>query len=340
MAALRIFVLAVVVAGAFAAPVMDFTDFAVWKNTHSKTYASAAEEAHRQKVYHANLVTINEHNAQGHSFTLAMNHFGDLEFHEFKAMFLGLDASLKQTGSSFIPAQNVALPDEVDWRTKGAVTEVKNQGQCGSCYAFSTTGSLEGQTAIKTGKLVSLSEQQIVDCSASAGNTGCGGGLMDQAFEYIKANGGLDTEASYAYTATNGTCRAKDGVVGAKVSGHVDIASGNETDLLNALATVGPISIAIDASQPTFQFYSTGVYDEAACSSTNLDHGVLAVGYGTLTAPPTILSRTRGVLPGARLDTFSCPATRTINAEWRLLPHTLLFELWQLNKSIVKCNQI
>jgi len=175
---------------------------------------------------------------------------------------------------------NVQIPTSVDWRTKGYVTGIKDQGQCGSCWAFSATGSLEGQYFKKSGKLVPMSEQQLVDCSTDQGNEGCNGGLMDQAFDYIKIKG-IETEDCYPYTASDDDCTYNKSCVVTKVTGYTDIQSGSEDDLASAIATVGPISVAIDASQDSFQLYKSGIYDEPDCSSTELDHGVLAVGYGT-----------------------------------------------------------
>ncbi|GFQ84136.1 cathepsin L [Trichonephila clavata] len=215
--------------------------------------------------------------------TKGLNEYSDLEHNEFVRIFNGYrrQANSKSNASSWVPLSNVQIPDKVDWRDKGLVTPVKNQEQCGSCWAFSTTGSLEGQHMKKTGDLVSLSEQNLVDCSGPEGNAGCEGGLMDQAFEYIKKNKGIDTEASYPYTAEDGSCHFKKSDVGATVTGYVDIPTGDEEALKQAVATVGPISVAIDASHDSFQSYQDGIYDEPECSSEELDHGVLAVGYGT-----------------------------------------------------------
>jgi len=263
----------------------DELQWKAWKSFHGKSYATESEEAMRKAIWRDNLKKITEHNSQGHSYMLAMNHFGDLTQNEFSFFYLGMPSySLNQTkrsGSTYMEPSHVSLPTEVDWRKEGYVTGVKNQGQCGSCWAFSTTGSLEGQHFKKTGQLVSLSEQNLVDCSTSYGNHGCRGGLMDNAFRYIKANGGIDTEASYPYEAKNGKCRYNSSNTGATETGYVDIPKGDEEALQSAAATVGPISVAIDARHMSFQFYYSGVYNEQSCSSTKLDHAVLVVGYGT-----------------------------------------------------------
>lgn len=240
-------------------------------------------------VWQANKKFIDEHNAKADQFgyTLEMNEYGDLEPAEFSKIYNGYRMNrTKRSVDTFKANPLKALPDTVDWRTKGVVTGVKNQGQCGSCWAFSATGSLEGQHALKTGNLVSLSEQNLVDCSGPEGNEGCNGGLMDQAFEYIKRNDGIDTESSYPYVAHDESCRYNPANKGATDNGYVDIAHDDENALQEASATIGPISVAIDASHMSFQFYKRGVYNEPSCSQTQLDHGVLVVGYGTYNGTP------------------------------------------------------
>uniref|UniRef100_T1J339 Cathepsin L n=1 Tax=Strigamia maritima TaxID=126957 RepID=T1J339_STRMM len=261
-------------------------EWTAFKELYNKTYSNI-EEDFRHKIFMENKLKVIEHNNRYNlgikSYALAINEFSDLLPHEFSSVMLGLSKPNKnanmENSSSYLSPSNVVLPKSVDWRKKGYVTPVKNQGQCGSCWAFSTTGSLEGQHFRKTGALVSLSEQNLVDCSYL--NHGCNGGIMDYAFQYIKKNGGIDTEDSYKYEMQVGPCRFKKSSVGATVTGFVDVTTGDENALAEAVATVGPVSVAIDASDPDFQHYSRGVYYKPDCSSTNLDHGVLVVGFGT-----------------------------------------------------------
>jgi len=237
----------------------------------------------RYTVFKQNVDKIYLANKQNHTYTLGMNAMGDMTHAEFKATKLGynrVDRSVLRSKNTAGPHQHVKAPATVDWRKKNAVTPVKDQGQCGSCWAFSTTGSVEGAFAIATGQLLSLSEQQLVDCSGAQGNQGCNGGLMDNAFQYIIANGGIESEADYPYTAMDGTCVADATKNVATITSYVDVTSGDETALATAVA-IGPVSIAIEADQACFQFYSGGVLSDPSCG-TALDHGVLAVGYNTL----------------------------------------------------------
>jgi len=265
----------------------QWTDFKV---QHEKVYGDTVEELKRKEIFRKNLKTIDRHNylhAKGlKTYSLGVNEYADMEAQEIVKVMNGYrpqnHSRVRDRITYLSPLVKVQIPDEVDWRKEGYVTDVKNQGQCGSCWSFSTTGSLEGQHFRKTGKLVSLSEQNLVDCSEAWGNNGCNGGLMDNAFQYIKDNDGIDTELSYPYKAKDGTCHYKAKYEGATDVGFVDVPHGDEDKLKEACAGNGPISIAIDASHQSFQLYRSGVYVEPECSSEQLDHGVLIVGYGTM----------------------------------------------------------
>ena len=234
---------------------------------------------YRLGVFADNVATIEAHNAGDSSFKLGMNQFTGMTNAEYRKTMLSEVAP--EVPSTMTHASVNPAAASADWRQQGAVTDVKDQGQCGSCWAFSTTGSLEGAWEIAGNTLTALSEQELLDCSGSYGNYGCQGGLMDNAFKYIINAGGLSTEASYPYQTRQGTCQSSSATQGATMTAFTDIAQGSESDLQNAVGTVGPVSIAIDASHSSFQMYHSGVYNEPACSSTQLDHGVLAVGYGT-----------------------------------------------------------
>jgi cathepsin L len=226
------------------------------------------------------------HNAAGHSFTMALNAFADLTQAEFAATHLGLNPDLggslrpRALGAEVAPfryANVSSVPSSVDWRAKGVVTPVKNQQMCGSCWAFSTTGAIEGINAIRTGKLISLSEQELVSCDTSK-DMGCGGGLMDYAYDFVVKNGGIDSEDDYWYWSVGLPCqtrKAKDRHV-VTIDGHEDVPV-NDAAALKKAATGQPISVAICAPS-SLQFYSKGVVSDASCCS-QLNHGVLLVGY-------------------------------------------------------------
>jgi len=245
---------------------------------HGKTYSSPEEQAMRSAIFNANVAKINAHNLKGESWTMAINEFADLTAQEFAIGRIGgyKPRNLRRTATAS-PVSD-SLPTAVDWTTKGAVTPVKNQGQCGSCWSFSTTGSIEGAEKIYKGQLVSLSEQMLMDCSTAYGNQGCNGGLMDDAFQYVIANKGICSEAEYPYTAADGTCHTCKIIPQSAITTYTDVTVNSDSALATAVAKQ-PVSVAIEADQSSFQFYSGGVLT-AACG-TALDHGVLTVGYGT-----------------------------------------------------------
>ena len=256
--------------------------FDEWAAENGRTY-SPAEVSHRREVYSQNLVKITTHNLSNATWKMGVNKFADLTAAEFAGLYTGgfRPATTVAPKRTNLRIASMALPASVDWTTKGAVTPVKDQGQCGSCWAFSTTGSTEGAWFQKNGTLVSLSEEQLVECSDAEGNQGCNGGLMDYGFQYIIDNKGITTEAAYPYTSgggTSGTCQAKGKPVAATLSGFTDVPVNSETALLTAIVQQ-PVSVAVEADQDTFQFYTSGVM--TGVCGTQLDHGVLAVGYGT-----------------------------------------------------------
>merc|ERR1711988_264736 len=212
--------------------------------------------------------------------TVGINQFADMTRQEFKKTMLTYQAERKQANPIKVFDEST-IADSVDWVAKGAVTPVKNQGQCGSCWAFSTTGSVEGAYQIATGKLLSFSEQELVDCAGSYGNQGCNGGLMDDGFKYIEARGDA-LESAYSYTGKTGTCstskQSDAAIKPGKVTSFNDVTTDSEPQMMAAVSK-GPVSVAIEADQSGFQFYKSGVFS-GACGS-QLDHGVLVVGYGT-----------------------------------------------------------
>jgi len=282
---LRTVLFIALVAAAFAAPtdVLSEDNYeAMWQDfvkEHVKVY-HPTEVMSRFKIFKDNVDFILDHNknhADNLGYTVGVNQFADMTNAEFKRTMTGLNAPQKKSQDN-VEWLEETTATEVDWVAKGAVTPVKNQGQCGSCWAFSTTGSTEGINQITTGKLLSFSEQELVSCAGSYGNQGCNGGLMDDGFKYIEAKGDV-LETTYPYTGETGTCTAsKTSSPAVKVTGFKDVPQANEAQLMAAVAQQ-PVSVAIEADQSGFQFYKTGVF--SGTCGTALDHGVLAVGFGT-----------------------------------------------------------
>jgi cathepsin L len=258
------------------------TEWTNWKKTHKKMYTAAVHDI-RKAIFGDNLRFIEKHNQrfqQGlETYEVGLNQFADLTKTEWYNQMFGLVFEAKtQTRNVFRYNASIQADSEVDWRTHNPpiVTPVKDQKHCGSCWAFSTTGSLEGQHALKTGNLVSLSEQQLVDCDNT--DNGCAGGLMDRAFDYIKKQG-IESENNYPYEAQDGKCKFNKKKVAATLVDYTDIEQNNEEALKQATNKVGPISVAIYAGS-AFQLYKSGVLVADDCPPGQLNHGVLVVGYG------------------------------------------------------------
>jgi len=275
----------VALVGAAAANLGESEYQTLWnqfKVDFAKEYTEVVEHDARYSTFKDNVDFIYSHNANAdeHGFTVAINQFADMTRQEFKKTMLTYQAE-KKVQNNIVLLDESATADSVDWVSKGAVTPVKNQGQCGSCWAFSTTGSTEGAYQIATGSLKSFSEQELVVCAGSYGNQGCNGGLMDDGFKYLEAKGDA-LESAYSYTGKTGTCSTSKQSDAALKVGQVtsfnDVTSDSETQMLAAVSK-GPVSVAIEADQSGFQFYKTGVF--SGTCGTNLDHGVLVVGYGT-----------------------------------------------------------
>ncbi|KAL2346983.1 hypothetical protein Fmac_000983 [Flemingia macrophylla] len=255
-----------------------------WRSHHTVS-RSLSDKHKRFNVFKANVMHVHNTNKVEKPYKLKLNKFADMTNHEFRSTYAGSKVNhhimFRGTprGNGTFMYENVdSVPLSVDWRKKGAVTKVKDQGHCGSCWAFSTVVAVEGINQIKTKKLVSLSEQALVDCDNKE-NAGCNGGLMEYAFEYIKQKGGITTERNYPYKAQEGTCDAsKENDLAVSIDGHEKVPANNENALLKAVANQ-PVSVAIDAGGSDFQFYSEGVF--TGDCSTELNHGVAVVGYGT-----------------------------------------------------------
>lgn len=290
----RIIICLALLSASVSATVID--KFYQWAETHKIALPEGDHELlHILENWKNNDRIISDTNAKNLSYTLGHNAFSGMSSVEFaEHMHFGLNREILETtglrgfSQTLVEASVQTFAEtSVDWRTKNAVTSVKNQKACGSCWSFSTTGALEGIYAIKRGTLVSYSEQQLVDCDyIRAGGTslGCNGGDMKSAMEWIGKNNGLCTESAYPYvsgdTKTNGPCQKSCSIVsGSDISTTVSVSANSDSAMMTALAQQ-PVSIAIEADQSSFQLYKSGVFT-GACGA-NLDHGVLLVGYGTM----------------------------------------------------------
>jgi hypothetical protein len=256
-----------------------------WKLNY-KINVGAAEDDYRFKVFSTNYAKITQHNKLlGRSYSLGLNPFTHLTQEEFAATHLGLKVPKNFTRNiTSLPTSN--LTATVDWRAQ--MNAVKNQGQCGSCWAFSAVGAIEGVHSVLKGNLFNVAEQELVDCSGSYGNMGCNGGLMDYAFQYVIDNKGLATQKDYPYTAVDQTCKTGKART-APITGFTDVPVNSAAALKAAIAKQ-PVSVAIEADTFTFQSYTSGVITGTACG-TQLDHGVVAVGYNDAASPAYYLVR-------------------------------------------------
>ncbi|XP_027345169.1 cysteine proteinase COT44-like [Abrus precatorius] len=256
-----------------------------WLVKHQKIYNGLGEKDKRFRVFKNNLEFIEEHNAQNHTYKLGLNKFADMTNEEYRVMNLGTRSDAKRrvmktkiTGHRYTYNAGDRLPKHVDWRLKGAITPIKDQGNCGSCWAFSTVATVEAINKIVTGKLLSLSEQELLDCDRTY-NKGCNGGLMDYAFQFIIENGGIDTDKDYPYYGVDGICNTtKKNARIVKIDGYEDVPPYDEKALKKAVAHQ-PVSVAIEASGRALQLYKSGIFT-GKCGK-DLDHGVVVIGYGS-----------------------------------------------------------
>lgn len=274
-----------------------------FKRTYGKQYTNETEEFFRMHIFLENKDKIEKHNLKYDkglvTFTMGLNKYADLLYDEFYSLLNGYsyNSPLKddeptymtvseepEEGIDYKSITNSTLPTYVNWTELGAVTPAKEQGYCGSCWAISAVGAIEGQSFLRNKSLKSLSAQNVMDCSKSYGNEGCRGGFIRQAYRYVQYNGGINSEESYPYKGVDGTtCNFNKSKIAATVRGYVNLPRGDEATLKEAVANVGPLVVVIDNNRESLQFYKNGVYNDPECHSEVEygRHAVLCVGYGS-----------------------------------------------------------
>lgn len=278
-------------------PIREFVDnydshvsqsFDEFKENHKRNY-DTEEHERRINFFRQNMRFIHSKNRAGLTYNLAVNHLADRTEEEMRVLRGRIwDSSLGYNGGSahhYTHQQLEEAPDSLDWRLYGAVSPVKDQSVCGSCWSFGSVGTLEGALYLQTGQMTRLSQQALVDCSWGFGNNGCDGGEDWRVYKFMMKHGGIPTEESYGpYLGQDGYCHFNQSTIGLKIKGWVNVTSGDVDGLKVAIAGHGPVSVAIDAAHRSLSFYSSGVYYEEKCNNNidGLDHAVLAVGYGEI----------------------------------------------------------
>jgi len=248
---------------------------------HNRSYKSDTEFLHRFTIFKTNAALVEDLNAKSNGGAFfAMNKFGDLSAVEFREIYLMQNLPPYEPNATFLEVPQIKAPATFNWEDQGACTPVKDQGQCGSCWAFSATENIESVWKLSGKPLPTLSPQQIVDCDKTC--YGCGGGWPYLAFQYVVQAGGQDSESAYPYTARDGACNFKPAAVVAKISGYKNVPKNWQT-IMNSLPTTSPFSVCVDAS--TWQFYNSGVMTPDQCGSS-VDHCVQMVGYNNAQSPP------------------------------------------------------